>query len=181
MKGVAAVFSELDAATVVEGRLLAGWVKVRVEALRVGVPDVQDGPLDWLAMGPAYEAGHAQSFDVVRVAREIDVSLDQRRALDVERPFDGARRAAGAASGSVLGVHLKVKEMLEADAGRDQTKLAGAVLQKFDGLSELALRDIVLLYNGHRGLQEVAGDGFEARIAAALAKAAGAVEQALHR
>jgi hypothetical protein len=29
MKGIAAVFTELDAATVVEGRLLAGWVKVR--------------------------------------------------------------------------------------------------------------------------------------------------------
>ena len=86
----------------------------------------------------------------------------------------------GAAGGGVLGVHVQVEEMLESDARRDQAKLASALLQEFDGLPKLALRDIVLLDDRHERLQEVASDGLEAGIAAALAESAGAIKQALH-
>ena len=91
---------------------------MRVEALRVGTPNVQYGTLDRLSIRPSYEAGHAQCIGLVGVARQVDVPLDQWRAFDVERPFNGTWRAAGAAGGGVLGVHMQVEEMLETDARR---------------------------------------------------------------
>src|SRR5262245_17719227 len=76
VEGIAPVVAKLYAATIVERRLFSSRVEVRVEALGVGVPDVQDSVFDGLPLEPTNESGHAQSFGLVGVVRQIDVPLD---------------------------------------------------------------------------------------------------------
>ncbi len=103
--------------------LLVG-IEVRIAAQFIGVPDVQERAGDGIAVRVAHLAFHDQDLAARRILVQPRLSLGQRRARDVERPLDRARRARGPVGGLVGLFLADVDQAVEPQARGDQANLA---------------------------------------------------------
>ena len=105
-----------DRAPQVEGAL--GLVEVGVVAERIGVPDFDQCSGDRLALRVGHLAVHEQDLALVGVVVQPGLALADRRSGDVERPFDGARRAARLdADLALLLVEPDIEIMIDTETG----------------------------------------------------------------
>jgi hypothetical protein len=143
---------------------------------------MDDGILHRLALRPPDRAIHQQRSGVIGIAGKIDLigAVDQRRTGHIERSLDGAGRATAASGLGILGIHVEVEEMFQPRARRDQPRFMPQSSQIADGGPELVFGNVVAHDDAHRGLQQVAHDHLEARIAACHIHPAGLVEQRLN-
>jgi hypothetical protein len=82
------------------------------------VPDLDQRAGDWVALGVGHLPVHEQDFALVRIVVQPGLALADRRSGDVERPFDGARRAARLdADLALLLVKPDIEIMIDAKAG----------------------------------------------------------------
>ena len=84
------------------------------------MPDIDDGAGDRLAVHVADLAVHEQHFALLAAVVEPRLALEERRARDIERTFDGARRAALDAGLALRLVHAEVEEGFKAEARHQQ-------------------------------------------------------------
>src|SRR3984885_16162720 len=98
-------------------------VEERVHALGVGVPNIDNCASDGLAVQVAHHAVHEQHFALVGAVVQPSAAFGQRRIRDIERTFDGPRRALLNTSRLVLGVHAQIEKMLETETRREETGL----------------------------------------------------------
>jgi hypothetical protein len=127
-----------------------------------------------LAVLVADLAFHDQDLAGLGAVVEPGEALLLRRAGDVERALDGARRAALDAGAALLLVELDVEEGLDAEARDEQAGLVGlAELRDVgDAGPELVGRDVELLDGAHHVLGDAADDRLDARVAGVASRPA---------
>jgi hypothetical protein len=91
------------------------FVEERVHALCVGVPYVDDGASNRLAVHVAYDPVHEQHLAFVGAVIETGIGFRQRCVRDVERAFDGPRSTLFDAGRLVLGVHAQIEKMFKTE------------------------------------------------------------------
>src|SRR4029077_3391242 len=177
---VAAIGAELEAAAVVECALLARRIKMRVKALRIGMPDMEDRVRNGLTVSAAHRSRHGQNFTLVRIIGEVCAAFDKRCAGNVERPLDRPRCSTRQSCSRVLCIHMKIEKMFDANTWDDESEFRRAILQIVDRLPEFALADVMLFDERHGAFKEVTRDRLQTGIAASFANAAGTVKEALN-
>src|SRR3954468_17788047 len=88
-EAVAPVGIGLDAPAQVVGALRR--IEEGVAALGIGMPDIDDGPRHWLALGVPDLTVDEQHLALFRVLVQPRLALFERRVGDVERALNGAR------------------------------------------------------------------------------------------
>src|SRR5579859_86315 len=117
-------------------------VEVAVIALRVGVPDVNDGICDRFPFGIAHLAMHDERLAHIAAIVDTRARFDDRCAGHIERPLDGAGRSFGHAGCAILGVRADVEEALETEAGRPEAEFVRTGGEEVERMPELVFRDI---------------------------------------
>ena len=145
------------------------------------MPHVDDGAGDGRAGGVADLALHEQHLALLRILVQPRLALLQRRVCDVERPFDGARRAALEAGAALLLVHDDVEEGLDAEPGDQQPDLVGLAEPGEVAARgpELGRRDVELLDDAAHVGRDPVDDALQSRVPAGLVEPGRAVQQLL--
>jgi hypothetical protein len=146
------------------------------------VPHVDNGAGDGRAGSVPDLAVHEQHLALLRVLVQPRLALLKRRVRDVERPFDGARRAALQPGAALLLVHHNVEEGLDAEARDQQPDLVGLAEPGEVAARgpELARGDVEVLDDAaHLGGDPV-DDALQPLVPAGLVEPGGAVQQLLH-
>ena len=113
---------------------------MRVEAAGVTVPDLDGGARQRLAVGVVDGAVHDQRMAVrIRAVVEAGKAVRDRRAGHIERSFDRAWSRVVDAEFRVDRIEALVKEVVEAQAGRNQACLPGRadIVEPGDGRSSI--------------------------------------------
>ncbi len=139
-------------------------------------------PASGRTLGVAHLAGHEQRHAGVLAIIEPGFAFAQRGTGHIERAFDGARGATGAAGLFVLGIQQQIQIVLQAEAGDQQSGfLARAqVVEVAHRLPEFLGRHLQVLDHADAVGEDTVHDGLEARIAGVLLEAAGDFKELLH-
>src|SRR3954452_24428909 len=122
-EAIAPVGVGLDAPAQIVFRL--GWIEERIPAQRVGVPDIDHGAGDRLAVRGADLTVHEQHLTLLATVVQPSLTLRKWGARDVQRALDRARRAAFDPSLLFSLVQPQVEEGLQTEARYEQSDLAG--------------------------------------------------------
>ena len=147
------------------------------------MPDMQHRILYRPSIRAGNLAGHGQRFGIIGITGEVDivsfcqVAINQRRTCHIEWALDGARRSAAYSGFGILGIHVQINKVLNADARRDQAEFARTFLQENQRLPEFAFAYVMFFNRYHNRLEQIACNCLETCIAARFGNAAGAIEQ----
>ena len=146
------------------------------------MPDIDDGAGDRLAVGIAHLPVHEQHLALLGAVIQLRFTLGKRRAGNVERALDGARRAAFQAGAALGLVQTQVEEGLQAKAGHQQSDLVGLAEhgQVAHGRPELVRLHIEILDGAEQVGDHALHDLLQPRIALVVVQAADPVHQCLH-
>src|SRR5471030_2191377 len=178
-KAITALSISDDPAPQVELRLAA--IEVRISAPRIGLPDVNDSARQRNAVGVGDLALHEQRHAGVGAVIQPRFVVGQRCTRHVQRPFDGARCAAGFASLLIGGVHQQVEVMLKAQSRYQQTGFltAAQFIEVIDRLPELFRGHFQVFDDVDRILENAMYQRFGAGVAAFGKQPAGLFEEFL--
>ena len=87
------------------------------------MPDIDDGAGDRLAIHVAHLPVHEQHFALLAAVIEPRLALRQRRAGDIERPFDRAWRAAFDTRLALSFIHAEIEERFDTKARAPAARL----------------------------------------------------------
>src|SRR5439155_5974115 len=142
--------------------------------------DIDDGTGYRLAVDADDPTFHHHQFAALRVALvEPHFEFGERRTGNVERPFDGARRAGGAAGAAVRFVGADVEQAIEAEARSDEPVLPGLAeaREPVDTGPEFVRADVEIVDGAEQVADDSRDDLLKTRIAARPVRFGHAFEQ----